>query len=58
MGTVIELSDYRRKAPSEPRDGFRMQVVPPLMVIRHFRDGVLVGEERVISEYLLREMLD
>lgn len=58
MGAVIELSDYRRKAPSEPRDGFCLQVVPPLMVVKHFRDGVLVGEERVISEYMLREMLD
>jgi hypothetical protein len=58
MGMVIELSDYRIKAPSEPRDGFRLEVVPPVMVVRQFRDGVLVGEERVVSEYMLREMLD
>jgi hypothetical protein len=55
---VIELSDFRKRGPGEPCDGLRLKVEAPVMVVRHFRDGVLVGEERVLSEYMLREMLD
>jgi hypothetical protein len=28
------------------------------MVVRHFRNGVCIGEERLISETMLRELLD
>jgi len=58
MGTVIRLSDHRRKAEAAPEDGYYISVEPPVMVVRHFRDGVLLGEERVLSEYMLREMLE
>jgi len=58
MGTVIELSDYGKKAEVQPEDGFYMEVEPPVMVVRRFRDGIFVGEERMISEWMLREMLD
>ncbi len=57
MGTVIELSDWT-KSQSELKDGFYLEFEPPFMIVRRFRDGVLVGEDRVISEYMLREMLE
>ena len=58
MGEVVELSDFRRRASAEPLDGYFLHVEPPAMVVRHFRNGVCIGEERLISEIMLRELLD
>ena len=57
MGTVIELSNCRRKAATLSKDAFYIEVEPPVMVVRYYREGVLVEEDRVVSEYMLREML-
>jgi len=57
MGKVIKLSNYRRKAATPSKDAFYIEVEPPIMVVKYYRHGVLVEEHRVVSEYMLREML-
>ena len=57
MGKVVELSNYRRKAVTPSKDVFCIVLDPPVMVVRFYRDGVLVGEQTVVSEYMLREMM-
>jgi hypothetical protein len=58
MGKLIELSDYRKKVQTSHRDGIFMEVVPPMLIFRHMRGGAVVKEERVVSESMLRELLD
>jgi hypothetical protein len=58
MGTLIDFSEYRAKKSGYPRDGIQIEVVSYVMIVRHYREGILIGEERVISERRLRDMLD
>ncbi len=58
MGKIIDLSEYRAKRKGHPRDGIQIEVVSHVMIVRHYQRGILIGEERVISERLLRDMLD
>jgi hypothetical protein len=58
MGTLIDYSEYRAKKSGYPRDGIQIEVVSHVITVRHYRGGILIGEERVISERCLRDMLD
>ncbi len=58
MGTLIDFSEYRAKKNGHPLDGIQIEVVSHVMIVRHYQKGILVGEERVISERILRDMLD
>ncbi|MCU0574637.1 MAG: hypothetical protein MUC41_16820 [Syntrophobacteraceae bacterium] len=62
MGELIELSSYRKRRTeaisTDLIDGYTLRAEPPFMVVRHFRNGAFVGEERVISETMLKELLD
>ena len=58
MGTLIDFSEYRAKKNGYPRDGIQIEVVSHVITVRHYREGILIGEERVISERSLRDMLD
>jgi hypothetical protein len=58
VGTVVQLSDYRKKVTTQPENGFSVEIAPPVLIVRHFHNGVLTKEERVISESMLRDLLD
>lgn len=58
MGKVIDLSERRNKAISERPEQVRLQCVPPVIVVQRYRNGKLEGEERALSERILRELLD
>jgi hypothetical protein len=58
MGKVTDLSEYRAGKEGHPRDGIQIVAVSHVMIVRHYRDGILVGEEQVISERFLRDMLE
>jgi hypothetical protein len=58
MGKVIELSDYRKRAPAAPEMTYRVEWEAPFLLVRRFLDGVFVGEKRVIPELMLRDLLD
>lgn len=62
MGELIELSKYRgrraKAAEADLVDGYTLRAEPPFMVVSHFRNGAFIGEERVLSEAMLKELLD
>jgi hypothetical protein len=58
VGTLIDFSEYRAKKSGHPPDGIQIEVVSHVTIVRHYQKGVLSGEERVISERILRDMLD
>ena len=58
MGEVIDLLDYRASMKEKERNGIYMQIVPPAVLIQYYRNGVMVEQHRVISEYMLRDLLD
>ncbi|NLJ26546.1 MAG: hypothetical protein GX433_00850 [Deltaproteobacteria bacterium] len=58
MGKVIDFFQYKKMETPEPIDGTYMEVAPPIIILRHFKKGAMVKEERVVSEYMLRELLE
>jgi hypothetical protein len=56
MGKLICLSDYK-KAREIQGQGFYMEVLPPVIIIRYSKQGI-VQERHIISERMLREILD
>jgi hypothetical protein len=58
VGTLIDFSEYRAKKNGHPPDGIHIELVSNVMIVRHYHKGILIGEERVISERILRDMLD
>ncbi len=58
MADLIDLSEYRAKKEGHPRDGIQIEASGHVMIVRHYRDGLLAGEQRIISERRLRDMLD
>jgi hypothetical protein len=55
-GELICLSDYR-KTKENQEQYFYMEVIPPVMIIRYSKQDI-VQEQHVISERMLREILD
>lgn len=58
MADLIALSEYRARKEGHPRDGIQIEASGQVMIVRHYRDGLLTGEQRIISERSLRGMLD
>lgn len=58
MGEVIQFPEYKARKNAHPRDGIQMEVVFHSMLIRYYREGILIGEERIVSELFLRDLLD
>jgi len=58
MGEVIDLLEYRASMKEKERNGIYMQIVPPAVLFQYYRNGVIVEQYRVISEYMLRDLLD
>ena len=58
MGEVIDLQKYRTNKRDILWNGLCVDIQPPVVFIRYYDNGVLMEQHRVISEYMLREMLD
>jgi hypothetical protein len=58
VGEVIDLLEYRANMKEKERNGIYMQIVPPAVLIQFYRYGVIVEQHRVISEHMLRDLLD
>jgi hypothetical protein len=64
MGDVIDFVKCKEKMQSNRfgangRDGvYYVETTPPFIIFKHYEAGALRRECRLISEYILREMLD
>jgi hypothetical protein len=58
VGEVFDLLEYRASMKENARDGVYMEVVPPAIRIKYYQNGVVVKQHQVISEYMLRDLLD
>ena len=58
MGKVIDLLEYRASMKEKERNGIYMHIVPPAVLIQYYKNGVIVDQHRVISESMLRDLLD
>jgi len=64
MGNVIDLESYRQKlrhnhtGTSPPFDGICMETVPPFITFRLYQAGIVSRELHLLSEYLVREIMD
>jgi hypothetical protein len=56
VGELICLSDYR-KAKGIQEQCFYLEVIPPAIIVHDSKQGI-VQERQVISERMLREILD
>jgi hypothetical protein len=58
MGEVIDLESYRAGKRDTLRNGLYIEIAPPVVFVKYYENGVLTEQHRVISEYMLRELLD
>lgn len=58
MGTLVDFSEYKAKKNGHPRDGMQIVLASNVMIVRHYQKGILIGEDRVIPERILRDELD
>ena len=64
MSKVIDLRMYREKlwrtisGKLHLDDGVYMEASPPFIIFRQYQAGVICKEWRVLSEYMVREIMD
>jgi hypothetical protein len=61
MGELLDFSAYQARSKigsQEPKDGLCVKAVPPFLVFRKYQGGVVRREWLILSEHLLRGMLD
>jgi hypothetical protein len=58
VGKVIDLLQYKAGLKENTRDGIYMEIMPPAVLIKYYRNGVVVKQHQVISEDMLRDLLD
>jgi hypothetical protein len=63
MGEVIDFVKYLESSRiiqngSTRSDGIYLEANPPFITVRHYEDGVVRKEFRVVSEHMLRELLE
>lgn len=58
MGELIDLQKFRKEVERPATNGLIMETRPPLILFKYYENGMLVEQHQVISEHLLREMLD
>jgi hypothetical protein len=58
VGEVIKLEKYQARAAESARHGMYVEVLPPVVLVKYYRNGVLKEEQRVISESMTRDLLD
>ena len=58
MGEVIDFQSYRAISKEKLRNGICIKIDPPVVVVKYYENGVLTEQHRIVSEYMLRELLD
>ena len=63
MGDVIDLLEFKARSTytrteAQQSDGAYLQTISPFIILKHYEAGTVRGEQRLISERLLREYLD
>lgn len=58
MGDVIDFERYRPKAGERVRNGLFIELMPPVILVGYYENGVLMGQQRFISEDMVRDLLD
>jgi hypothetical protein len=63
MGNVIDFVKFKQKSGQnrielERKDGTYMETVPPFIIFKHYEAGAIRKEWRLISEYMLREIIE
>lgn len=64
MGVVLDFLAFRERSrthlsgPQKQLDGVCVEAAPPFLVFRQFQAGVICQESWLLSERLLRELLD
>jgi hypothetical protein len=58
LAQVIRLSDYRDIAGQDRLTGFSLELAPPFIIVHHYRDGVKTKQYKVISEHMLRQLIE
>ncbi len=58
MGEVINLEKYQARAAESARHGMYVEVVPPVVLVKYYQNGVLKEQQRLVSESMMRDLLD
>ena len=58
MGEVIDFERYRARAGEQARNGLFLEIMPPVILARYYENGVLIEQHRVVSETMIRDLLD
>jgi hypothetical protein len=61
MGEVLDFSAYQARPKDSSKkqtDGLTVAAAPAFLVFRHYQAGVIRNEWRLLSERLLRGLLD
>jgi hypothetical protein len=58
MGKIVDFVKYREKAVPNQRDGLYVEAQPPFVIIGSWENGAFRKEYRLMSENMLRDLLD
>jgi hypothetical protein len=63
VGQVIDIVKYLERSrtiqnESNQTDGYYLETNPPFITVKHYENGVVRKEFRVMSEHMLRELLE
>lgn len=58
MGDLLSLCNYRKRLEATTGHTLVIEDRSPFMIVRHLRNGVVHREERILSESMLRDLLD
>jgi hypothetical protein len=61
MGEVLDFSAYKARSTTgsqKEKEGFSVEAAPPFLIFRKHQAGVIRGEWLLLSERLLRWMLN
>ena len=58
MGKIVDFVSFKEKAAPNRRDGLYVEAHPPFVIVGSRENGALRKEYRLISENMLRDLLD
>lgn len=58
MGEVIDFERYRPKTGERARNGLVMELMPPVILVGYYENGVLLEQQQLLSEDMIRDLLD
>jgi hypothetical protein len=58
VGDLLSLCAYKKLREASTERGLIIEAQSPFMIVRHLWNGSVQREERVLSESMLRDLLD